>query len=50
MNKNYEAPKAEMIEVQMPVVVMSPLAGNPDTGGGAGGSSVTGGDVDVDGN
>ena len=36
-NKNYEAPKAEMIEVQMPVVVMSPLGGNPGTGGGGGG-------------
>ena len=37
MNKMYEAPVAEVIKMQMPVVVMSPGAGtqpvNPGTGG-----------------
>ena len=32
MNKMYEAPKAEMIEMQMPVVLMA--SGNPELGGG----------------
>ena len=32
MNKMYEAPKAEMIEMQMPVVLMA-SGTSPDTGG-----------------
>ena len=36
MNKMYEAPKAEMIEMQMPVVMMASPTPDPDhlTGGG----------------
>lgn len=35
MNKMYEAPKAEMIEMQMPVVMMASPTPESLTGGGA---------------
>ena len=39
MNKMYEAPKAEMIEMQMPVVLMesNPTGSGSDAGGSDGG-------------
>ena len=33
MNKMYEAPKAETIEMQMPVVLMASAPASPGTGG-----------------
>lgn len=43
MNKIYEAPVAEMIEMQMPVVLMESLVGGGSTpgDGGAGGGGTT---------
>lgn len=38
MMKNYEAPMAEMFEMQMPTVLMSSPAGTPTVGPGQGGS------------
>ena len=35
MNKMYEAPKAEMIEMHMPVVLMGSGTTSPDLSGGA---------------
>ncbi len=34
MNKTYEAPMAEMIEIQMPAVLMASLNSNGNSGGG----------------
>ena len=35
MNKTYEAPVAEMIEMQMPTVLMGSGQGDPAQGGGS---------------
>lgn len=43
--KMYEAPEAEMIEMQMPVVLMESAVGGPN-GGGVGGGAVTGGQTE----
>ena len=34
MMKNYEAPKAEMFEMQMPTVLMASITGGTGSGGG----------------
>ena len=39
MNKMYEAPKAEVIEMEMPVVLTGSISGG--SGGGVGGGGVT---------
>jgi hypothetical protein len=48
MNKMYEAPKAEMIEMQMPVVLMQ-SGTNSDGGTWSGGGNMGGGDDDESG-
>lgn len=40
MMKNYEAPMAEMFEMQMPTVLMSSPAGNPEAPGSGGSGEV----------
>jgi len=46
MNKMYEAPKAEMIEMQMPVVLMNSGTGTNDGGTWSGGGNMGGGNED----
>lgn len=44
--KMYEAPEAEMIEMQMPVVLTGSAIGGQDSNTGVGGNPITGGQTE----